>query len=320
MKASRRAQKGELSSTTPEPNAWSAIRDPLARDFLRYLEVERHASPSTLAGYTRALGHVRRAVRDFPSDWRKATAEQFREHLFGLMKGGAARSTLRTEFAGLRSFYKFLTHRHGLKSSPLAAVQLPKAERKLPHPLTETQVIALLEAPAQAPREKQAPPWAAARDTAILELFYSSGVRISELVALDVEHLDPYSEMIRVFGKGRKERIVPVGGPALRALSRYRHESGVRTGPLFINKRRRRLGRQSIWSLVKKYLRLAAIPVPASPHKLRHSFATHLLDAGADLRSVQSLLGHANLSTTQIYTHVTTERLKKAYNDAHPRA
>ncbi len=304
----------------PPPAPLKPKRDHFVATFLSYLEVERSASKSTLEGYGRALDHARRGIKGLPTDWRKATSDHFRDHLFQLMKSGAARSTVRTEFAALRSFYRFLSERHQLEVNPLKAVLLPKAQRKLPHPLNLSHIEALLAAPGRAEREKQAPPWAAARDTAILELFYSSGLRISELVGLDAADLDPYSETVRVFGKGRKERIVPVGGPALRAISHYRQQANVRSGPLFINKSRRRLQRSSIWASMKKYLQLAKIPIPASPHKLRHSFATHLLDAGADLRSVQSLLGHANLSTTQIYTHVTTERMKQAYDKAHPRA
>lgn len=291
-----------------------------AEDFLRHLEVEKNSSPKTLIAYRRALERVRRELKGFPSDWRDATAEHFREHLFQRMKSGAARASVRAEFAALRSFYRFLRLRQLMESSPLRDVQLPKLQRKLPVVLNASHIDALLAAPAQAPREKQAPAWMAARDTAILELFYSSGLRISELTALDVADLDPYSETVRVLGKGRKERIVPVGGPALKAISHYRHQAGVQSGPLFLNKSRRRLQNSSVWDAVKKYLALAGIPIPASPHKLRHSFATHLLDAGADLRSVQELLGHASLSTTQIYTHVTTERMKRVYNEAHPRA
>ena len=153
-----------------------------------------------------------------------------------------------------------------------------------------------------------------------MELFYSSGLRLSELASLDVADVDPYTESVRVFGKGRKERVCPVGfacsGGDL-ALSRA---ANVHSGPLFINKARRRMSPRSIWLVLKRYLRHTSIPISISPHKLRHSFATHMLDRGADLRSVQALLGHASLSTTQIYTHVTTERLKKAYADAHPRA
>jgi len=207
-----------------------------------------------------------------------------------------------------------------LKENPLKEVLLPKAEKKLPLLLTVKQINELLCTPFKVEREKQAPPWVAARDAAIMELFYSSGLRLQELVLLDVAHIDPYSESVRVFGKGRKERVVPVGAPALAAIQKYRHEAGVNTGPLFISKLRKRLSTHAVWSLLKKYLRHTSIPISLSPHKLRHSFATHLLDNGADLRSVQSLLGHASLSTTQIYTHVTVERLKKAYNEAHPRA
>jgi site-specific recombinase XerD len=153
-----------------------------------------------------------------------------------------------------------------------------------------------------------------------LELFYSSGLRLSELASLEVRDVDTFTESVRVLGKGRKERIVPVGSLALEAIQKYRQAAGVHAGPLFINKSRRRLSTRSVWLSLKRYLAFAEIPQNISPHKLRHSFATHLLDAGADLRSVQTLLGHASLSTTQIYTHVSVERLKKAYDDAHPRA
>lgn len=291
-----------------------------ADDFLRHLEVEKNASPKTLKAYRAALERVRRELPGFPTDWREATAEHFRDHLFRRMKSGVARASVRAEFSALRSFYRFLRMRQLMEANPLRDVQLPKLQRALPVVLSASQIEALLTAPAQAPREKQAPSWMAARDTAILELFYSSGLRISELTALDVAHVDPYSETVRVLGKGRKERIVPVGGPALRAISQYRQQARVQSGPLFLNKSRRRLQNSSVWDAVKKYLRLSGIPIPASPHKLRHSFATHLLDAGADLRSVQELLGHAHLSTTQIYTHVTTEQMKRVYDDAHPRA
>ena len=159
------------------------------------------------------------------------------------------------------------------------------------------------------------------RDVAIMELFYSSGLRLSELAALDVADVDPYTESVRVFGKGRKERVCPVGLPALEAIPKYRAAANVHAGALFINKvAKANLSRARSGSILKRYLRHTSIPISVSPHKFRHSFATHMLDRGADLRSVQALLGHASLSTTQIYTHVTVERLKKAYADAHPRA
>ena len=170
------------------------------------------------------------------------------------------------------------------------------------------------------PLQKQTAAWIPVRDAAILELFYSCGLRISELTELDVAHVDFVSETLRVTGKGSKERIVPIGGPALSALQRYRQQAVVISGPLFLSKRRTRITQQAIDLLLKKYLKHSSIPFTISPHKLRHTFATHLLDAGADLRSVQELLGHSSLSTTQIYTHVTKERLRQAYDQAHPRA
>jgi site-specific recombinase XerD len=290
----------------------------LVESFLDTLEFERHVSPRTLINYRHALESFRESAK--PPQWKKCTADDFRRFLYELMKAGAARATIRLHFAALRTFYKWLTERHGLERNPLKEVQLPKLERKLPVVLTIAQVEDLLGAPFRAPREKQAPEWTAARDAAILELFYSSGLRLSELVSLDVAHVDPFSESLRVLGKGRKERVVPVGAPALEAIQRYRSEARVTSGPLFISKQRSRISAVSVGAVLRKYLRHTSIPVKISPHKLRHSFATHMLDAGADLRGVQALLGHASISTTQIYTHVTVERLKKAYGEAHPRA
>jgi len=291
---------------------------PLER-FVAYLEIERNASPRTVIAYRSAIERFRQFAGPTVS-WQTATATHFRAFLLECMKKSMARSYVRLTFAALRSFYRFLVEREGLTDNPLKVVQLPKSEKKLPVVLSVSQVDQLLTEPEKLARKNQAPAWAAARDTAILELFYSSGLRLSELVSLNVPDVDPYTESIRVIGKGRKERIVPVGEPALRAIQKYRQEAGVQTGPLFISKLRKRLSPRSTWLLLKKYLGATSIQLPASPHKLRHSFATHLLDNGADLRSVQTLLGHANLSTTQIYTHVTTERLKKAYDQAHPRA
>jgi site-specific recombinase XerD len=199
-------------------------------------------------------------------------------------------------------------------------LQLPKPEKKLPLVLTRQQIDELLAAPMKVEITRQSPAWMRERDVAIMEMFYSSGLRLSELASLNVPDVDIYTESVRVLGKGRKERVCPVGAPALEAVSRYRFAARVENGPLFINKSRRRISPRSVWLILKRYLRYTSIPIALSPHKLRHSFATHMLDSGADLRSVQALLGHASLSTTQIYTHVTVERLKKAYGDAHPRA
>jgi site-specific recombinase XerD len=295
----------------------SVNRDPLVEEFLRYLANERNASPRTLKAYRQAL--IAFSAED-KTPWKKCTADDFRDYLFAVMKRGQARSYVRLQFSALRTFYQFLAARKRLRQNPLREVQLPKLEKKLPLVLTRQQVEDLLSAPTRETKHRAAPVWMPLRDVAIMELFYSSGLRLSELAGLDVADVDPYTESVRVFGKGRKERVCPVGLPALEATSRYRVAANVHTGPLFINKARKRMSVRSIWLVLKRYVRHTSIPISISPHKLRHSFATHMLDRGADLRSVQALLGHSSLSTTQIYTHVTVERLKKAYADAHPRA
>jgi len=292
--------------------------DRLAEQFLEHLEVERNMSGRTLVNYRHALASFREAVPQ-PA-WKELRADHFRRYLFERMKAGLAKPTIRLHFAALRTFYKFLVERHGLQDNPLKQVQLPKLDRNLPVVLTAKQIEALLGAPLSMEKSDRAPKWMPLRDAAILELFYSSGLRLAELASLTIGDVDPFTETVRVLGKGRKERIVPVGAPALEAIQKYRHAAGANAGPLFINKSRRRLSVRSVWLSLKRYLDHAGIPQTISPHKLRHSFATHMLDAGADLRSVQTLLGHASLSTTQIYTHVTVERLKKAYDKAHPRA
>src|SRR5438045_6128779 len=236
------------------------------------------------------------------------------------MKRGQARSYVRLQFSALRAFYKYLTDRKKLRIDPLRQLQLPKIQKKLPLVLTRQQSEELLAAPLKVPKQRAAPEWMPLRDVAVMEFFYSSGLRLSELAWLEVEDVDLYTESVRVFGKGRKERVCPVGVPALDAIQKYRSGANVHSGALFITKSRKRISPRSIWLVLQRYLRHTMIPITISPHKLRHSFATHMLDRGADLRSVQALLGHASLSTTQIYTHVTTERLKKVYTDAHPRA
>jgi site-specific recombinase XerD len=300
------------------------VKTPIRRDrylieFFQHLEFERQVSPRTLINYRHALerfGEFRTSL----GGWLELKPDHFRLYLVKMSKDGMSKPTVRLHFAALRTFYRFLMERFGLKVNPLKSVQLPKLGRKLPVVLSLTQMEELLNAPLLVPKQKQAPVWMPLRDAAILELFYSSGLRVSELAKLTVADVDVYSETVRVLGKGRKERVVPVGDPALQAIQRYRHAAGVERGQLFVNKLRRRISAAAVWTLLKRYLRHTSIALEVSPHKLRHSFATHLLDAGADLRSVQSLLGHASLSTTQIYTHVTVERLRSAYDDAHPRA
>ena len=292
-------------------------KDPFLEEFLRYLKVERNASLRTVKAYREALIAFRMENK---TRWKKCTAEDFRNYLFSLMKRSQARSYVRLQFSALRTFYQFLAARKDLRTNPVRDVQLPKIEKKLPLVLTRQQIDDLLTAPLKIDKNRAAPTWMPLRDVAIMELFYSSGLRLSELAALDVADVDLYTESVRVLGKGRKERECPIGLPALEAISRYRAAANVHTGPLFRNKTRKRISARSVWLVLKRYARHTSIPISISPHKLRHSFATHMLDRGADLRSVQALLGHATLSTTQIYTHVTVERLKKAYADAHPRA
>lgn len=296
------------------------MKDELADGFLHFMEVERSASPRTLSNYSASIdGFRQRWESDFPG-WRNLAADDFRGWLFEMTKSGLARSTIRLRFAALRSFYKYLVHRQGLPRSPVAEVELPKVEKKLPVVLSTSQIDELLSLPLQVEVASNSPTWLAQRDAAILELFYSCGLRISELISLEVSDIDFIGESLRVVGKGSKERMIPIGSPALSALQRYRQEACITQGPLFLSKRRTRITQQAIDLLLKKYIRLSSIPFDISPHKLRHSFATHLLDAGADLRSVQAMLGHASLSTTQIYTHVTKERMRQAYQNAHPRS
>ena len=288
-------------------------------DFLSFLEVERNASHRTLRNYEHSLNKYKESYKGF-EDWFSCTSDDFREYLYECMKLEMARSTIRLHFSALRSFFKFLTRRRGLKLNPLSDIQLPKANRTLPLVLTLKQVEQLLSLPFNVKQPKQAPQWASARDAAILEVFYSTGIRLSELADLKFDDFDFFNETIKVKGKGSKERIVPVCSHAIEALNKYFHQAKIKEGPLFISKSRKRISSRAISDVVKKYTELAGFPVGVSPHKLRHSFATHLLDNGADLRSVQNLLGHSSLSTTQIYTHVSIERIKKTYNNAHPRA
>ena len=295
------------------------LADPQVEAFLQFMEFERHSSHRTVENYELALRQFVQAQKVFKG-WDALTSDDFRKHLFNLMKKELGRATIRLHFAALRSFYKYLTRRHGLTHNPLLDVQLPKQEKKLPVVLTLNQVIEMLDLPMKIEHEKQAPAFAPERDAAILELFYSTGMRLAELAAINVQDIDVISETVRVIGKGRKERICPIGAPAMEAVQRYRAKAGVHDGALFRSKRGTRITTQAIADVVEKYWRHSGLPLHVTPHKFRHSFATHLLNNGADLRSVQTLLGHSSLSTTQIYTHVSTQRMKEVYEDAHPRA
>src|SRR5881296_3789712 len=234
-----------------------ANRDPLVEEFLRYLANERNASPRTLKAYRQALTTCGTETK---RSWKKCNADDFRDYLFVLMKRGQARSYVRLQFSALRSFYQFLAARKRLRHNPVREVQMPKIEKKLPLVLTRQQVEELLSAPTRETKNRAAPVWMPLRDVAIMELFYSSGLRLSELASLNVADLDLYTESVRVLGKGRKERVCPVGAPALEVTSRYRAAANVQSGPLFINKLRRRISSRSIWLVLKRYVRHTSIP------------------------------------------------------------
>jgi integrase/recombinase XerC len=295
----------------------------LVEAFLNYLRAERDASPRTIGTYSDELGLFRRWFADKTGqacDWARLDIFHVRGYLVHLSQKQYQRSTVLLKMSALRSFFRWLVRSEKLKQNPLLGLISPKKHRKLPQFLTQAQVEALLNAPLADKDPDHA--FAVWRDKAILEVFYSAGIRINELVQLNDDDLDLVGEVIRVRGKGKKERLAALGGPAVETLQRYlelRRRSA--RGPLFINQKDgARLTARSIQRMLKKYLIAANLDPTLTPHKLRHSFATHLLEAGADLRSVQELLGHANLSTTQIYTHVTPERLRKVYEKAHPRA
>lgn len=293
----------------------------LAERFLTYMAVEKNASAHTLAAYRRTLQQFRDWMGARFVSWHECEADSFRGWLYEAMQQELKPASIRLRFAALRSLYAYLMRREGLQVNPLAEVTLPKARHGLPVHLSLHQMEELLSLPLRTPVDKKSPDWLPYRDAAILELFYSCGIRLSELVGLNADALQPGVECVRVMGKGRKERLVPVGDYAREALLNYRLRAGLDPqGPLFISRLRRRMTGRSVQLMLDKYLRCSDLPFHISPHKLRHTFATHMLDAGADLRSVQELLGHASLSTTQIYTHVTKTRMKAAYLNAHPRA
>ncbi|MBN1974031.1 MAG: tyrosine recombinase XerC [Sedimentisphaerales bacterium] len=243
-----------------------------------------------------------------------------RSYLSHLNEKEYSKATVARKLATLRSFYKFLVKRNYISSNPIIAVRTPKQDKKLPRFLEYEEVKRLLETP-------PVNTWLGARDKAIMETLYSTGVRVSELVALNMEDIDFLGEVIHVRGKGKKERIAPIGTSALQTIQHYmeyrnkraQNNSNFDAKVLFVNKHGKRLSTRSVRRKMDKYLKMAGLDPAISPHTLRHSFATHMLNNGADLRSVQELLGHQSLSTTQVYTHLTTARLKEVYDNAHPR-
>lgn len=295
--------------------------DECVERFIRYMKAERNASPLTMDSYRRSLSQFREWMGERFSSWQTCTPQSFRSWLYLAMEQQLQSSTIRLRFAALRSFYNYLVRYGETSVNPLDEVALPRARHPLPVHLNLKQMEELLGMPFLAPLDKKSPPWLPYRDAAILELFYSCGMRLSELVSLNANALPDGEDCLRVVGKGRKVRIIPVGDYAREALRKYREMAGISgVMPLFISRLGKRLTGRSIQLMLDKYLRLSNIPFHISPHKLRHTFATHMLDAGADLRAVQELLGHASLSTTQIYTHVTKTRMKEVYTETHPRA
>lgn len=286
--------------------------------FLRHLDRERNASPHTIRAYatdlSQFLDHLREELGRLPQP-REVDHLLIRAFLARLHRAGLKRASAARKLAGLRTFFRYLCREGLLERNPARALIAPRGERRIPPHLEEREVKALLDFPAEGFQRLRA--------RAILELLYATGVRCAELVGLDLAEIDLDSRMIRVLGKGKKERVVPFGGRAQDALRAYlpaRMGIHPRTDAVFVNARGGRLTDRSIRSAMRKRLKEIALARRISPHTLRHSFATHLLERGADLRAIQELLGHASLSTTQRYTHVNAKLLLEIYKRTHPRA
>ncbi|MCK4245473.1 MAG: tyrosine recombinase XerC [Candidatus Omnitrophica bacterium] len=281
------------------------------RDFLTYLRVERNLSPHTLRAYESDLYQFEKFIGEQKIRIKKVDPKLLRNYLIFLQRN-CQRKTIQRKFAALRSFFKFLSQHKICSTNPALAIRTPKMEKRLPRFLDEEETIRLLEAPGSDLSDL--------RDKAILETLYSTGIRVSELANLKASNLDFIGGSIKIKGKGGKERIVPIGEKALEAIKNYLSHSKKSKDVLFLNRFGRKLSNVGIYKILKKYGERVGLREPISPHILRHSFATHLLNRGADLRAVQELLGHSNLATTQIYTHLTTSRLKKIYQKSFPRA
>ena len=285
--------------------------------FINYLKVERNVSKHTVTNYAVDLASFAAFLGD--KDIAAVDHLTLRRFLAEMRSKNYAKRTVARKLATLRTFFKFLYREGHIKTNPITAVMTPKLDKKLPKFLDVNKVERLI----NSPDDKTVP---GLRDRAIFETLYSTGIRVSELVGIDSDDVDFISGVVKVLGKGAKERMVPIGDTALTAIRKYLDKRSAEKArakdkhAVFLNKSGTRLTDRSVRRIVDKYIRVCAIGEKISPHSLRHSFATHLLDRGADLRSVQELLGHMNLSTTQIYTHVTMERLKSVYDKAHPRA
>lgn len=305
------------------PSGRSNAMDDQIEEFRGYLADERRLSPMTVKSYAEDLTHFARYLeaRGVPPDaGGTIDARLIRQYLGSLQAEGYQRTTIARRLSCLRTFFRFLIRRNRIQADPTLGVQTPRLERRLPKVAGQDFLDALLGAP-----DPATPP--GLRDRAILELLYATGLRGSELVALNVQDVDCRAREIRVIGKGSKERVVIFGRAAQEALAEYLRYGRPslahpeRTDPaLFLNRFGTRLGVRSLRDILDKYVAQVSADLHLSPHALRHSFATHLLDGGADLRAVQELLGHASLSTTQVYTHVSQQRLQEAFRKAHPRA
>lgn len=295
----------------------------LADRFFNYLEVEKNSSPLTIVNYKKDM----RAFDEFlvnrngeNTSWLSIDALVVRAYLADLNKKKYARKTIARRISSLRSFYKFLVRENILENSPLQRVRTPRLEKKLPTFLDEVEISELLSSPDDTLLGK--------RDRAILEMLYATGCRVSELVGLTLNRIDLSNRFVILLGKGNKERVVPIGHTCEKVIRAYMparselmNKYGVgEHGHIYINSRGTALTDRSVRRILDKYIKALAIHKNISPHTIRHTFATHLLEHGADLRAVQELLGHENLSTTQIYTHVTTERIAEVYKENHPRA
>jgi len=288
--------------------------------YINYLEAERNASVYTVRNYTHDLLDFFSFLRAKKiSSLNEVDKHVMRDYLSYLIKQGFVKASIARKLSAIRSLYRYLLREGMVPASPVANTTSPKLDKRLPSFLTPKETVQLLEASDLSTPQGQ-------RDRALLELLYASGLRVSELVSLDLGQLNLDTDEIRVWGKGAKERVVLMGKPAAEALSTYLSQGRPKllgekkTSALFVNRNGGRLTGRSVQRILEKYTRVAGISKRVHPHMLRHTFATHLLDGGADLRVVQELLGHANLSSTQIYTHVTKSRARKVYLSAHPLA
>ncbi len=279
--------------------------------FRRYLEIEKNYSGHTVLNYSIDLNDFQEFLGSQPIE--RVDYLGVRKYLALLKERNLSHRSIARKLSSLRSFFKFLAREGFVHANPVASVSTPKLDKHLPSFLTEAQVTKLIDT--EIPDARQS-----LRDHAILEVFYSTGMRISEVAGMNISDVDFISGIVKVRGKGKKERIVPIGEQALTVLRRYLESRNKTTEAVFLNKSGSRITTRGMRDIVKRYMAGSGAGAGNSPHTLRHSYATHLLDRGADLRTVQELLGHANLGTTQIYTHLTTDKLKNVYDKAHPRA